>query len=85
MSAHTEAILEQALRLSQEERAEIAREILRSLDDEPPLSDEEWWTAWGPEIGRRLERARSGEDPGVPAEEVYAKAEAKIRAIRRAQ
>jgi len=84
MSAQAKAILEQALRLSREERAEIAREIVRSLDDELPLSDEEWWATWAPEIRPRLERARSGEDPGVPAEEVFGAAEAELQS-RRAQ
>ena len=83
MSAQTQAILEQALRLSEEERTEIAREIIRSLEHEP-LAEEEWWAEWGPEIRRRLERARSGEDPGVPAEEVFANAEAKLRLVTRA-
>lgn len=85
MSAQARAILEEALRLSQEDRADLAREILRSLDAPPSLTEDEWWTAWGPEIRERLQRAHSGEDPGVPAEDVYRAVEAKLRSATRAQ
>lgn len=85
MSAETQAVLEQALRLSQEERSDLARKIIRTLDEEPSLSEDEWWAAWGPEIRHRLEQARSGEDPGIPAEDVFTSAEAKLRARAHAQ
>ena len=82
MSSQTQALLEQALRLSQEERAKLAREILGSLDDEPELTEDEWWAAWAPEIRRRLEAAKSGGDAGRPADDVFAAAEATLRASR---
>jgi putative addiction module component (TIGR02574 family) len=60
-------VLEDALRLELPERAELAAELLASLDGEP---DENVEAAWAAEIERRAARARSGEDPGKPWAEV---------------
>jgi putative addiction module component (TIGR02574 family) len=56
-------ILENALRLGLNERAELAAELLASLDGTP---DEDADAAWAAEVERRAERARSGDDPGQP-------------------
>lgn len=63
MTSRTRALLEQAKKLSAEERESLAYELLQSVgDDEAPLSP-----AWRDEIDRRIERAVSGEaGPGVP-------------------
>lgn len=88
MSAQAQAILEQALRLSADERASLADALQRSLDDggESNLPPEEVARLWNDEIERRLARARErvarGEPVGRTADEVYADAEAKIQAIR---
>lgn len=88
MSAQAQAILEQALRLSADERANLADALQRSLEDAgasnvPP---EEVARLWNAEIERRLARARErvarGEQIGRSADEVYADAEAKIQSIR---
>ncbi len=50
-----------ALRLELSERAELAAELLASLDGEPDADVE---AAWAVEIERRAARARSGEDAG---------------------
>lgn len=55
MTAHE--IRSGALRLAIEERAELAAELLASLDG-PPDADVE--RAWATEIERRILRARSG-------------------------
>ena len=60
-------LLKDALKLELEERAELAAELIESLD---PETDEEADAAWAVEIGRRAARARSGEDPGTPWPEV---------------
>lgn len=88
MSAQARAILEQALRLTADERANLASALQRSLDEggESNLPPEEVARLWNEEIERRLARARErvarGEVTGRTADEVYADAEARIEAIR---
>lgn len=62
-----ERLLADALKLDVPERANLAAEILASLDGP---RDEDAETAWAVEIERRAARARSGEDPGRPWSEV---------------
>jgi putative addiction module component (TIGR02574 family) len=54
--------------LSQEERAELAQVVLRSLEPEESGAEE----AWDDELGRRVARIRSGDAEGAPAEQVFA-------------
>lgn len=61
MSKAGEKVLDEALRLEPSERAELASELLASLDGEP---DEDVEAAWAAEIERRAARARSGKDGG---------------------
>jgi putative addiction module component (TIGR02574 family) len=58
-----EKLLEDALKLALAERAELAVELLASLDGAPDADAE---AAWAAEIERRAARARSGTDPGRP-------------------
>jgi putative addiction module component (TIGR02574 family) len=60
-------LLEDALKLKLPERAELAAELLASLDG---AADEDAEAAWTAEIERRAARARSGDDPGNPWPEV---------------
>ncbi len=56
VTAATQALLEQALRLTAEERAELADALRRAdqlVDAESALSDEELARAWRPELDRR--------------------------------
>lgn len=71
MGAEASQILEQALNLSERERADLAAELMASLDG-PPDADAE--QAWAEEITNRAERALRGETVGIPAEEVDAQA-----------
>jgi len=87
MSAQAQAILEQALRLSADERAHLADALQRSLEDEASgLPPDEVTRLWNDEIKRRLARARDrvvrGEPLGRSADEVYADAEVRIQEIR---
>jgi len=59
-------VLDEALQLELSERAELAAELLASLDGEPEADVE---AAWAAEIERRAARARSGEDTGVAWED----------------
>lgn len=60
-------ILEQALKLSLKERAELARELQLSVDEPTPEENEQLWLEV---IGRRVEELRSGKVKGIPWEEV---------------
>ena len=71
MGAEARQILEKALGLSERERADLAAELMASLDGEPDADAEQ---AWADEITRRAERALRGETVGIPAEEVDAEA-----------
>jgi putative addiction module component (TIGR02574 family) len=63
MSKTGQEVLHEALQLDLSERAELAAELLASLDGEP---DEDVEAAWAAEAGRRAARARSGQDVGKP-------------------
>jgi putative addiction module component (TIGR02574 family) len=63
MSKTAQKVFHEALQLELSERAELAAELLASLDGEP---DEDVEDAWAAEIERRAARARSGEDAGRP-------------------
>jgi putative addiction module component (TIGR02574 family) len=87
MSAQAQAILEQALRLSADERAHLVDALQRSLEDHASgLPPDEVTHLWNDEIKRRVARARErvvrGEPMGRSADEVYADAEARIQEIR---
>jgi hypothetical protein len=63
-----------------EVRADLAAELLRSLDDEEEaLAPEEVERRWAAEITRRAERAIRGESVGRDAELVLSSIESKIR------
>ena len=72
MSASSEQILQQALGLSPQDRAEIAERLLASFQTPPdPLLDE----LWAREAEERLDAYDRGELGAVPAEEVFARIE----------
>lgn len=62
MSTNAETLLRQALDLDPEERADLAAELLASL--EPADDPETVHTLWAQELERRARRALSGESPG---------------------
>ena len=76
MTKATEDILHDALTLPLAERAELAAELLASLDGEP---EEEVEAAWAAEVVSRVERIRRGEATGRPWEEVRADLEQRTR------
>lgn len=63
MSKTGQQVLQEALQLEPADRAEVAAELLASLDGEPEADAE---AAWAAEIERRAARARSGDDTGKP-------------------
>lgn len=68
MSETLVRILAQLDGLSQQERAELARAALRSLEPEEPGAAQ----AWDEELDRRVARLQNGQSVEVPAEQVFA-------------
>ncbi len=67
MSGQSQALLEQALKLPLNERAELAEQLLRSLD---PVADQDVEAAWQKEVQRRLSEVERGVAQMIPWEEV---------------
>lgn len=76
MTKATGKLLQDALKLDAAERAELASELIASLDAE---ADEDVEAAWATEIGERAARARSGADPGKPWPEVRERVERDLK------
>lgn len=74
MTGQSRKLLNEALKLTPEERADVAAELLASLD-EP--ADEDVEGAWAEEIERRARRVLAGESTGVD----WAEARARISNI----
>jgi len=74
MSSQLEVIEAQALKLTAEERAQLADRLIASL-----FEDNEVEEAWAAEIERRIEEIESGRDQLVPAAEAIARARAAIK------
>jgi putative addiction module component (TIGR02574 family) len=67
MTDKSQAIVEQALKLSPTERAEVAEKLIGSLDEVPDTDVEQ---AWQEEIQKRLQQIDRGEVKTIPWEEV---------------
>ena len=72
------AVLEEALKLPTKDRADVAVELLASLDDKEWEDPEEVERAWGAEIERRARRVLSGESAGSPWEDTKQKIEIRL-------
>ena len=73
MTSRAQALLREVLTLPTAERADVAAELLASLDDAPPDSPAEVEAAWAQEIERRARRVMSGESAGEAWEDVRAR------------
>ena len=73
-----EALLQEALRLPHTERADVAAELLASLDEEPADNLEAVERAWAAEIERRARRVLAGESAGVPWEQARERIEGRL-------
>jgi hypothetical protein len=65
MTAQVQRVLREALELSAEERADVAAELLASLDEPLDESPEHIEKAWALEIERRARRVLAGESTGT--------------------
>ena len=73
MTDRAQQLLREALTLPVDQRADIAAELLASLDEPPTMDREAIETAWAREIERRARRVMSGESDGEPWEDVRAR------------
>ena len=79
MTSRAQELLREALGLPVDERAGVAAELLASLDDVAAENPAEVEAAWATEIERRARRVIDGESPGIPWDQVRARAEAELR------
>lgn len=79
MPSRAQELLREALTLPLHERADVAAELLASLDDAHAEHPAEVEAAWAAEIERRARRVIAGESAGVLWEDVRRRAEADIR------
>jgi putative addiction module component (TIGR02574 family) len=79
MTSRAKDVLREALTLPIAERADVAAELLASLDDAEAEHFAEVEAAWATEIEKRARRVLSGESAGVPWEEVRRRAAAELR------
>ncbi|MFQ5651714.1 MAG: addiction module protein [bacterium] len=75
MSSSFKTIKEQAKALPPEERADLAHELITSLDDE---FDTDVESVWDKEIQRRVADIKSGKTKGRIAEDILAEIRAKF-------
>ncbi len=79
MAQRAQELLREALALPPEERADVAAELLASLDEAEPADAADVEAAWAAEIERRARRVLAGESAGIPWEEVRRRAESALR------
>ncbi len=70
MSHRAQQLLRDALKLPPEERADVAAELLASLDDQTEEDPAAVQAAWAEEIERRARRVIAGNSAGEPWEDV---------------
>ncbi len=74
MSSLLQEVVNKAHNLSPKERAELAHELIVSLDE---VIDTEIEKAWDTEIEKRIKEIKSGKAKGRPAEEILAEIRAR--------
>ena len=79
MTSRAQDLLREALALPIDERADVAAELLASLDDAGTENSAEVEAAWAAEIEKRARRVIAGESEGIAWEDVRRRAEAELR------
>ena len=80
MSERADEILRQAMRLTDDERAEVAGALFESIEPPPEVEVEQ---AWREEVARRIAALDAGQARTVPWEEVREQLFARLRASQR--
>jgi putative addiction module component (TIGR02574 family) len=78
MPVTLEQVTEEVRELSRPDREQLLARLIRDLEPVENLSAAEIESAWDNEIARRLEEIDSGKVKAVPAEEVFARIQAKL-------
>jgi putative addiction module component (TIGR02574 family) len=78
MTQRAQDLLREVPTLPVDERADVAAQLLASLDHED-VANENIEAAWAAEIERRARRVLSGQSEGIPREDVRRRAEAELR------
>ena len=73
MTGRAQELLREALTLPVNERADVAAELLASLDEAAAQNPAEVEAAWAKEIERRARRVMSSESAGEPWDDVRAR------------
>jgi putative addiction module component (TIGR02574 family) len=79
MSSRAQELLRETLKLPLEDRADIAAELLASLDDAEAEHPAEVEAAWAAEVERRARRVLASESTGIAWEDVRRRAEGELR------
>lgn len=79
MTSRAQDVLRDALALPIAERADVAAELLASLDGAATEDAAEVEAAWAAEIEKRARRVMAGESSGTAWEDVRRRAEADLR------
>ena len=75
MSTALAELKQKAAQLTERERAELALELIESLDGEPEAGVDE---AWRNEVARRIAQIERGEVQLIPGDEVFARLRRKL-------
>jgi len=78
MKATLDQVAHDAGELSPQDRWKLVARLIRELEPGDELSDAEVEKAWDEEVSRRLEEIDSGKVKAVPAEEVFARIQARL-------
>jgi putative addiction module component (TIGR02574 family) len=78
MSPRAQELLREALASPVKERADVAAQLLASLDEAAAVDPAEVEAAWAEEIERRARRVIAGETTGIPWNDVRRRAEAEL-------
>ncbi len=78
-ASRAQELLREALSLPIDQRADVAAELLASLDDADSEDAGEVEAAWAAEIERRARRVMAGESAGTAWEDVRRQGEAALR------
>lgn len=83
--AALEALLQQALKLPDDQRGTLAMQLLRTLepDDGEQITQDEWQAAWTSEIDRRVREIDDGTAELLDGDDVLADARAWLDARRK--
>ena len=79
MPSRAQQLLRDALALPLDERADVAAQLLASLDEAKAEYPADVEAAWAAEIERRARRVMAGESTGIPWEDVRRRAEDDLR------